>query len=45
MEKIGMRREGHFRQCIYRQENVWWDEYFYAILAKEWFSNNKTRAA
>lgn len=45
MEKIGMRREGHFRQCVYRQENTWWDEYFYAILAEEWFSNNKTRAA
>lgn len=44
MEKIGMRREGHFRQCVYRQENTWWDEYFYAILAEEWFSNN-TRAA
>jgi len=37
MEKIGMRREGHFRQCIYRGEGVWWDEYFYAILAEEWF--------
>jgi len=37
MEKIGMRREGHFRQCIYRGEGVWWDEYFYAVLAEEWF--------
>ena len=36
MEKIGMRREGHFKQCIYRGNNVWWDEYFYAILAQEW---------
>ena len=36
MEKIGMRREGHFRQCIYRGEDHWWDEYFYAILASEW---------
>ncbi len=36
MEKIGMRREGHFRQCIYRGDGVWWDEYFYAILAEEW---------
>ncbi len=45
MEKIGMRREGHFRQCVFRQENIWWDEYFYAILAEEWFSNNKTQAA
>ncbi|MBX3011240.1 MAG: GNAT family N-acetyltransferase [Caldilineaceae bacterium] len=37
MEKIGMRREGHFHQCIYRGEAQWWDEYFYAILAQEWF--------
>jgi [ribosomal protein S5]-alanine N-acetyltransferase len=39
MEKIGMKREGHFRKCIYRGENVWWDEYFYAILDEEWKSN------
>ncbi len=32
MEKIGMRREGHFRKCIYRGETAWWDEYFYALL-------------
>lgn len=40
MEKIGMRREAHFRQCIYRGEHegdeLWWDEYFYALLADEW---------
>ena len=36
MEKIGMRREGYFQKCIYRQESVWWDEYFYAILEDEW---------
>ena len=36
MEKIGMRREGWFRQCIYRDEGYWWDELFYAILAEEW---------
>lgn len=35
MEKLGMRREGHFRQCIYRGNDVWWDEYFYAILGEE----------
>ena len=42
MEKIGMRREGHFRQCIYRGNGEWWDEYFYAMLGKEWqsLSNN-----
>ena len=36
MEKIGMRREAHFRQCIHRGGDTWWDEYFYAILASEW---------
>ena len=36
MEKLGMRREGHFRQCIARPNNTWWDEYFYATLASEW---------
>lgn len=36
MEKLGMRREGHFRQCIQRENGIWWDEYFYAILREEW---------
>ena len=36
MEKLGMRREGHFRQCIQREGGVWWDAYFYAILSQEW---------
>ena len=36
MEKIGMRREGHFRQCIARDDGSWWDELFYAILREEW---------
>lgn len=36
MEKLGMRREAHFRQCIHRGGDAWWDEYFYAILATEW---------
>lgn len=36
MEKIGLRREGHFRQCIYRGGDAWWDEYFYALLNEEW---------
>jgi RimJ/RimL family protein N-acetyltransferase len=37
MEKIGLRREGLFRKCIYRGDNYWWDEYFYALLEEEWF--------
>ena len=44
MEKIGMRREGHFQQCLYRgsEQGVdqWWDEYFYALLAHEWVTQN-----
>nr|WP_086937868.1 GNAT family protein [Thaumasiovibrio occultus] len=36
MEKIGMRREGHFIQCIARADGTWWDEYFYAALKSSW---------
>jgi [ribosomal protein S5]-alanine N-acetyltransferase len=42
MEKLGMRREAHFRKCIRRADNRWWDEYFYALLEEEWFEANKT---
>lgn len=35
MEKLGMRREAHFKKCI-PNGNEWWDEYYYAILAEEW---------
>jgi len=42
MEKLGMRREAHFRKCIRRPENRWWDEYFYALLAEEWFTAHGT---
>jgi RimJ/RimL family protein N-acetyltransferase len=35
-EKLGLRREGHFRECLYRAPGVWWDEYFYAVLAQEY---------
>ena len=37
MEKLGMQREGLFRQGIERPDGTWWDEYFYAILADDWF--------
>ncbi|WP_120495888.1 GNAT family N-acetyltransferase [Kiloniella sp. EL199] len=36
MEKIGMRREGLFLQCIPRPDGTWWDEVLYAILASEY---------
>jgi len=35
-EKIGMRREAHFRSALYRAPGVWWDECFYALLAEEY---------
>ncbi|MEI3613338.1 GNAT family N-acetyltransferase [Pseudogracilibacillus sp. SO30301A] len=35
MEKIGMRREGFFKQCI-PYKDTWWDEYSYAILQPEY---------
>jgi [ribosomal protein S5]-alanine N-acetyltransferase len=42
MEKLGMRREAHFRMCVKCPDNGWWDEYFYALLEEEWFKTNKT---
>ncbi|MGG4178964.1 GNAT family protein [Virgibacillus pantothenticus] len=39
MEKIGMRREGHFKKCIPHGDE-WWDEYSYAVLKEEW--NNRS---
>jgi RimJ/RimL family protein N-acetyltransferase len=35
MEKLGMRREGHLRETIWKNGR-WYDEYLYAILAHEW---------
>ena len=35
MEKIGMRREGWFRENEW-MKNRWWDTYQYAILDHEW---------
>ncbi|MCG7584861.1 GNAT family N-acetyltransferase [Photobacterium sp. OFAV2-7] len=36
MEKLGMVREGYFRQCIPKGNDVWWDEYFYSILKSDY---------
>jgi ribosomal-protein-alanine N-acetyltransferase len=38
MEKLGMRREAHFRRGLYQETGEWWDEYFYAVLADEHFA-------
>jgi RimJ/RimL family protein N-acetyltransferase len=35
MEKLGMRREAHFRRALHQKTGEWWDEYFYALLADE----------
>ena len=35
MERVGMRREAHFRQS-HQVEGEWDDEFIYAILADEW---------
>jgi RimJ/RimL family protein N-acetyltransferase len=42
MEKLGMRREAHFRKCIRRPDGQWWDEYVYALLEEEWCKANGT---
>jgi RimJ/RimL family protein N-acetyltransferase len=38
MEKIGMRREAHFRQCFQVDETTWLDEYLYALVEEDWFA-------
>ena len=45
MEKVGMRREGFFQKCIYRDDTTWWSEYFYAMLEEEWFRTNERKQA
>jgi [ribosomal protein S5]-alanine N-acetyltransferase len=35
MEKVGMRREAHFRKDV-MEKGEWRDSYLYAILAEEW---------
>jgi RimJ/RimL family protein N-acetyltransferase len=37
LERLGMRREGHFRQAFYDEAaGGWYDEYLYALLSAEW---------
>lgn len=38
LERLGMRREGHFIQNIWFK-GKWGDEYLYAILEEEWKPN------
>ena len=41
MERLGMRREGHFRQSRWLH-GEWQDEYLYALLRDEWLNSIKT---
>ncbi len=38
MEKLGMRREAHFRKCFEVDATTWLDEYLYAILEEDWLA-------
>ena len=38
MEKLGMHQDGRLRETRWLN-GVWWDEYVYAILEKEWKNN------
>ncbi|HEV2802616.1 MAG TPA: GNAT family protein [Pyrinomonadaceae bacterium] len=44
LEKLGMRREGHFLQNIWFKGN-WGDEYLYALLREEWLRRQQQRDA
>ncbi|AMM52687.1 GNAT family acetyltransferase [Rufibacter sp. DG15C] len=44
MEKLGMRREAHFKENIYIK-GEWCDSYVYAVLASEWRLANPTLIA
>jgi len=41
MEKLGMVREGHFRQCIPKGGGIWWDEYFYSMLNSDFHQHQR----
>lgn len=42
MERLGMRREGHYRQST-RFGGAWRDEYLYALLRDEWLQQQESR--
>ena len=41
LERLGLRREGHFRQNVWLK-GKWGDEYLYAMLQEEWLSMPST---
>lgn len=38
-EKLGMRLEGTFKECLFYKDDIWWDEQFYSILKREYTQN------
>lgn len=34
--KLGMRLEGEFKECIPYKEDIWWDELFYSMLEEDY---------
>ncbi len=44
LERLGMRREGHFLQNAWFK-GKWGDEYLYAILKEEWLRKQGTKAS
>ncbi len=42
MEKIGLRREAHFRKCFQVDETSWLDEYLYALVEDDWYAERGT---
>ena len=41
MEKLGLRREAHFRKCMPAPGGGWWDEYLYALLDEDWAARDR----
>ena len=42
LDRVGMRREGHFLENIWFKGN-WGDEYLYAVLRSEWIAKDRER--
>jgi RimJ/RimL family protein N-acetyltransferase len=42
LERLGMRREGHFLQNVWFK-GAWGDEYLYAILKEEWLNSHAAK--
>lgn len=40
IQKLGLRREAHFRKCVLAPDGTWWDEYLFAMLEEEWAADS-----